>query len=90
MQGYNTFDKILFDANTVSEAKQLKLWFRKQGFPMESLKVFLQKLDERVKYLKDISKIQTVEVLEQYKKTCPEGFSSAIRARKSEILNGKL
>ena len=90
MQGYNTFDKILFDANTLKEATQLKLWFKKQDFPKECLDVFMHKLDERVKYLKDISKIQTVEALDKYKKTCPEGFSSAIRARKSEILNGKL
>ena len=86
MQGYNTFDKILFDANNLKQAKELKLWFRKQGFPKESLDVFMRKLDERVKYLKDISKIKTVEQLENYKANCPEGFSSALSARKQMIL----
>lgn len=86
MQGYNTFDKILFDANNLKEAKELKLWFVKQNFPKESLDVFLQKLDERVKYLKEISKIKSLRDLESYSKTCPEGFSTAIRHRKDELL----
>lgn len=89
MQGYNTFDKILFDANDLKQAKELKLWFVKQNFPKESLVVFLQKLDERVKYLKEISKIKSVEELEVYSKTCPEGFSTAIRNRKRELLDSK-
>ena len=86
MQGYNTFDKILFDANNLKEAKELKQWFKKQNFPKESLDVFLQKLDERVKSLKEISKIKSLRELESYSKTCPEGFSTAIRHRKEELL----
>lgn len=86
-QSYNTFDKIVYNCNYSTDGEVLKKEFKKR-FPKEMFKPLANRVDEKVKILKEIETCNDLEILEGVEKLLKDfnGFKEALRSRYEKLL----